>query len=146
MISTSMKTREYRTRDKLDKITVVLFSLMLFIIGVVALLNYQFVPPSISESLVDTTIYTWAITLIVSSPMTIFGRLTGRLKIESLGSVGIAVGFGIYAIAILSVSMPQAIAVFCFLCTVCAQYAYRAYVINRLDREVNIQHGYSSLS
>lgn len=135
------RTREYRTRDDVDTVGNVLISATFFTVGVLAFFSYHLVPNSVETTFANPAIQAWALLLILSSPMMVFGKMKRLYRVEAMGNFGMAIGFLIYTLAILLTAFPGGIAPALFFFAIAGSMGYKGYKLNSLSREERIRRG-----
>lgn len=124
-----------KTRDKIDFVTVNVFMVICFIIGILALFNITPLPRSLDEALYPVSHFSWATMLILGSTMSFVGRIKNHLMSEAIGSLSLAFAFLTYVVAIISNNFPTGLAVAMVFAALVVKYGYRGWVLSRLSRQ-----------
>lgn len=128
------RTAVLKTRDRIDFVTTIVFMVVCFVIGILALFEVTPLPKSLDETFQPWSQFTWSTMLILGSTFSFVGRIQGYLIPEAIGSLALALAFLTYVVAVMSVNFPNGLAVAMIFGTLVVKYGYRGWVLNRLAR------------
>lgn len=123
-----------KARDQIDFVTVSVFMVICFAIGVLALIDITPLPKSLNETLYPVSQFAWATLLILGSSLSLVGRIKSHLMAEAIGSMSLAVAFLTYVVAVVSVNFPNGLAVAAVFAALVVKYGYRGWVLKGLAR------------
>lgn len=123
-----------KARDQIDFVTVSVFMVICFAIGVLALIDITPLPKSLNETLYPVSQFAWATLLILGSSLSLVGRVRSHLMAEAIGSMSLAAAFLTYVVAVVTVNFPNGLAVAAVFAALVVKYGYRGWVLKGLAR------------
>lgn len=127
-----MLISEVGVRNRADKVFITAFGVLQFIVGLIVLFGLLPTAPALEATLMSSSLYAWALLLVLGTPLLILGRFKSYLRLEAAGCFATATAYLVYCSAIF-ISNPAggAVAAMFFSAFVIA-YGYRGYVLNKL--------------